>query len=133
MNIAESLAKFIENNGFATLGQDLFIGGAPSSNQVIDCWWIVNDGGSPLSKNSSGEMMKTYSLSIFRRDQDYKTILDSMFQLEEQLNCDRCSQLESFDTVDIEASVFPVDNDLDNEGRKIGLLQATITTYKECQ
>lgn len=133
MNLLDSFAQYLQTMGIATLGQNLFIGEAPSSNQVQDSvWWIIDSGGSPIAKNQTGESRKAYQITVFNRDRNYKTIKNAMFALEEQLNCDGCTQLQGFDTIDIEATTFPIDQDLDNEDRKIGMLQATITTYKEC-
>lgn len=134
MNLLDSFAKYLQNDlGIATLGQNLFIGEAPSSNNAQDSlWWVINSGGAPILKNQTGESRKAYQVQVFYRDRNYKSITDAMFALEEQLNCDGCTQLEGFDTIDIEATTFPIDQDLDSEDRKIGMLQATITTYKEC-
>lgn len=133
MNIAQAFGTYLDDLGIATLGQDLIIGRAPNSNEVTDnLWWILSQGGSPISKNASGESMKRYSIYIYCRNVDYKTIEDALYSLEETINCDGCTQLTGFDTIDLEASVFPIDNDLDSEDRKVGLLQVNITTYKEC-
>lgn len=133
MNLAEAFATHLATLTGTTLGQTLFIGEAPSSNKVADAiWWIVENGGGVLRKNSTGEAQKNYQINVFYRDRDYKAVKDAMYALEEDLNCDGCSQLSGYDTIDIEAITFPIDNDLDNEDRKIGLLQANITIYKEC-
>jgi len=111
----------------------LFIGRAPSSNEAADeLWWVIGNGGTPLSRASTGETVKNYQVQVYYRSRDYQRIADAMQQLEEDLNCDRCTPLEGFDTLDIEATVFPIDNDLDSEDRKVGLLQVSLTTYKEC-
>lgn len=133
MNLIEAFTDYLQTLGIATLGQDLFIGGAPSSNEAPDnLWWILSEGGSPIAKNSTGEVQKQYTVSVYCRNQDYKTIYDAMFALEEDLNCSGCTQLAGFDTDDITVTSFPIDQDLDSEDRKVGLLQATIKTYKEC-
>lgn len=133
MNLTEAFAQLLEDMGFCHRGADLFIGRAPSSTEVQDdIWWIIQNGGSPIRKNSTGETMKSYQIQVYARSRDYKKILDEMSLLENDLNCDGCSQLTGFDTIDLEATVFPIDDDLDSEDRKIGMLQANITTYKEC-
>lgn len=133
MNIATSLANYLLTFTGSTLGQTLFIGEAPSSNKVADSiWWIVQNGGGVVQKNATGEAEKNYQFSIYYRNRDYGAIYTAMTDLEEDLNCDNCTQLSGFDTIDIEATTFPIDDDLDQEGRKVGLLQITITTYKEC-
>lgn len=101
-------------------------------NAVDSLWWIIDSGGSPLSRNQTGETTKEYQVQIFYRDRNYKSVKNKLFSLEEDMNCDGCTQLSGFETVDMEATTFPIDNDLDSEDRKVGLLQVTITTYKEC-
>lgn len=133
MNICESFAQYMDDLGIATPGQDIIIGGAPSSNKSPDdLWWILMNGGAPLKKNSTGESLKSYQILVYRRGRNVKVVQDALFSLEETLNCDRCTQLDGYDTVDIEVTAFPIDNDLDSEDRKVGLLQVTVTTYKEC-
>jgi hypothetical protein len=133
MNISESFAEYLVSLGIGTLGQNIFIGNAPSSNMVIDSiWWIVSSGGNPIRRNSTGESLKSYTINVFYRDRDYKTVYDELNTLEESINCDNCTALNDYDTISIEANSFPIDNDLDNEDRKVGLLQVNLTTYKEC-
>lgn len=134
MNLVQAFATYLDNDlGIATLGQDLFIGRAPSSNEVSDdIWWVLSNGGGPIKKNDTGESMKSYQVEVYYRHTNDKIIEDSMFQLEEALNCDGCTQLTGFDTIDIEATTFPIDDDFDSEDRRVGLLQATILIYKEC-
>lgn len=135
MNIAESFADFLQNNlGIATLGQDLFIGNAPSSKKIpLDhIWWIKVTGGNPDTKLQSGEVMKTYFIEVSHRSRGYKTVYDDLHALEETLNCEDCVQLDGFTTIDVSAAVLTIDQDIDSEDRKVGLLQANIITYKEC-
>lgn len=133
MTVAQSLAAYMQVLGVGTLGQDIFIGKAPSSNEVPDTiWWLIENGGAPVRRNKTGESMKSYQVLVYKRDRDYRQIQEDLFSLEEDLNCSGCVELDGFDAVDIEVNSFPIDDDLDSEDRKIGLLQVTITTYKEC-
>jgi len=133
MNLSESFADYLETLSGATLGQDLFIGNAPSSNKVQDTiYWIVATGGNIVTNAVSGETEKLYSVEIYFRSRNYKQVYDTMYNLEKQLNCERCSQLEGFDTVDMRASVLSIDSDLDNVDRKVGLLQVDVTIYEDC-
>lgn len=132
-NILESFADHLQSLGVATRGQDLWIGGAPSSNDVPDeIWWVIDDGGGPVSTNRTGEMIKNYQISVFCRDRDYTAINRKIFELEEKLNCSNCNQISGFDTLNIQTTSFPIDLDLDGEDRKIGMLQVQLITYKEC-
>lgn len=133
MNIAESFANYLQTNNIATLGQNLFIGNAPSSNRVPDSiYWIIESGGSSLNKNMTGESTKNYVLELYYRDRNYKTVYDNLAVIEEKISCEGCMTLSGFDIIKIEVTSFPIDNDLDSEDRKIGTLQITLTTYREC-
>lgn len=133
MTLAQSLGQYIENLGLATLGQDLIIGRAPSSKEVTDdLWWMISNGDGTVKKNKTGEYMKAFQFLVYRRSRNYRQIDEDMQSLQESLDCDGCTQLDGFDTVDMEASLFPTDDDLDSEDRKVGLLQVNIRIYKEC-
>ena len=133
MSLVSAFATYLQGVTGTTLGQTLFIGEAPSSQKVADAiWWIVENGGGVIQKNATGEARKSYQFNVFYRSRNYEAIKTAMYDLEEDLNCDNCSQISGYDTIDIEATTFPIDNDLDSEDRKVGLLQVTITTYKEC-
>lgn len=133
MNIPEAFATYLETVTGSTLGQDLFIGEAPSSNQVLDSiWWIIASGGAKETRLISGESVKNYRVDVYYRNRDYEQVYNAMQDLEETLNCDGCTQLDGYETMDIEATTFPIDTDLDDEDRKVGLLQATLRIHKEC-
>ena len=133
MNIAESFANYLASTLDLTLGTDLFIGNAPSSNKAVDSvWWLSASGGDKENTLPTGGSMKSYRLDISYRNRDYKAVYNALHSLEEQLNCADCVQLNGFEVIRIEATNFPIDNDLDNEDRKIGLLQANVRVYKDC-
>ena len=134
MNIAESFANYMQNDlSIATLGQDLYISAGPDSDRVPDSiWWIVASGGAKDVSLQSGEVTKRYQLDVYFRHRDAEVVYNRLQALEEQLNCPGCVQLDGFDIISVEAITFPVDQDIDNEDRSVGLLQASILTYKEC-
>lgn len=133
MNIVQSFVDFLESNNVATFGQDLFIGGAPSSNKVPDTiYWAVGRGGTVVSANQTGEKVKEYIIELYMRDRDYQTVYDAMQELEELLNCANCVELDGYELIDIHASLMFVDEDLDNEDRKLGMIQVNATTHKAC-
>lgn len=79
----------------------------------------------------TGESVKQYIIDIRLRSRDYETVYENLQALEEDINADLCSQLTGYDTIDVEATNFPIDDDLDSEDRKVGLLRVTLTIYKE--
>lgn len=133
MNIDEAFATYLQDElSIATIGQNLFIGNAPNSNKVPDAiYWVTASGGDTERKLQTGERMKNYLVEVRYRNRDYKLVYDSLAAIEEDLNEGNCTQLSGFETVQIEATTFPIDEDLDNEDRKVGLLAVTITTFKE--
>lgn len=140
MTLTDAFVDYLEPVIGATFGQDLFVGEAPSSgnnvpngNPVPDAlWWLVTSGGTPDIKLLSGEKVKNYLIEINYRNRDGQVVAQKMHDLEEELNCSGCVQLTGFETFEIEATTFPVDQDLDSEDRRVGLLQATVRIYKSC-
>lgn len=127
MNIARDLAQFLEDNGFGVFGTDLFIGGAPV--KVSTCYWITSAGGTNKQKNVTNNKLKNYTLSIFYRNTDAETVYENMQALEELINSDACTQLDNYDTIEMETILFPADQDIDVQDRTVGLLEVTITTH----
>lgn len=134
MNITEAFADFLQDNlGIGTLGQTIFIGNAPNSNDVPDAiYWVVQSGGSIVQDNQTNESIKSTFIDVYYRDVSYQEVYDNLHSLEETLSCEGCVTLSGFDIIKIEVASFPVDQDLDNETRKVGLLKVNILNYKEC-
>lgn len=128
MNIVKSFAEYMADKGFGTQGTDLFIGAAPQQSPD-ECWWIVAAGGSPILKGIGGNKMKNYLFNVFFRDRDQENVLNRLQAFEEEMNSGNCDQLNGYDSIEIEATGFPVDQDLEQEDRTVGLVQVTVTTY----
>lgn len=133
MTIATSFVSYMESLGVGTFGQDIFIGETPNSNKVQDSiWWIIESGGSKLTKAFTGESIRQYTLFVYYRDRNYATISEKLFDFSERVSCSSCVELQGFETLEIEVTQFPTDQDLDSEDRKVGLLQINIKIYKSC-
>lgn len=131
MSVQSTFASYLASQVGATIGQDMFIGQAPSSNKVADSiWWVTASGGDILKDLMTNGKVKNYLVEVFYRNRDYDVVYDKLHDLEEDLNSAGCVDLAGFDCVKVDASTFPIDNDLDAEDRKIGLLQARLTIYK---
>lgn len=128
MNIAEAFAEFLQDQGFGSLGDSLRIGTVPL-DAPSTCWWIITSGGSTVSQNHTGERRKQYLIQVFYRNVDATEVYNQLQALEELINSDSCTQLSGYDTIDIEATSFPTDQDVDAEDRTVGVVQVTITTY----
>lgn len=130
MNITEAFIPYLETVTGSIFGQGLHIGGIPISAPEAG-WWVVSSGGSPESDNQTGEKIKNYTLDIFYRSSDEKEVYDNLQSLEETINSDGCTQLNGYNVIDMTATLFNVDQDIDNEDRKVGLIQVNLRTYKE--
>lgn len=128
MTIAKSFVEYMEDQLLGVFGTDIFIGSVPLNAQD-DCYWIVSSGGNPVNENQTGEMLKQYNLNVYFRSLDAEKVDTNMQALEELINADLCTQLNGFDTMDLKATAFPSDQDIDNEERTVGLLQVTVQTY----
>ena len=128
--VGEAFIKFLEEKGIGTFNQDLYLGMLPLE-APDEAWLVVVTGGSPELVTADGGMLKLYTFSIYRRSLAGKEIERSLFSLEETLNCSTCVTLEGFETIYSRATQFAQDMDLENENRRIGLLQAQVRLYKE--
>lgn len=128
--VGEAFIRFLEENNVGTFNQDLYLGMLPL-DAPDEAWLVVVTGGSPELVTADGGMMKIYTFSIYRRSLAGKEIERSQFSLEEKLNCSTCVNLEGFETIYSRATQFAQDMDLENENRRIGLLQAQVRLYKE--
>lgn len=128
MTLKRAFITYMETLGLGTFGTDIFLNGAPL-NAPAKSWWVLATGGSPVGTNQTGEKIKNYILSVYFRSTDAEEVDQEMHDLEERLNSGHCDQLEGFETIDISATTFPADQDLDAEDRTIGLLQASVRTY----
>lgn len=115
----------------ATLGQDLFISKAPSSDHgPAALWWLRAGGGAPVTHAVSGERVKNYEFQVYYRDPSAQVVYDKLFNLEALINSSGLA-LDGYNVVDVNAYSFPSDQDLDDEDREVGLLQIAISIYKE--
>ena len=130
--ITESFINWLESEGVATFGQDLYLRRVPDSQKTpSSLYWIIPSGGFPLGRNKTGEMIKQYSFLINYRSTRAKDVERKLFKLEELLSCQSCIVLEGFQVLEVEVNVFPADGDIDDEDREVGLLQLNIKTYKQ--
>lgn len=128
--VGEAFVKFLEDQGFGTFGTDLFLGQVPLEAQD-EVWLVIVAGGSPDLVTADGGMVKVYTFNVYRRSLVGKEIERQLFSLEETLNCTTCVNLDGFETIYSRATQFAQDNDLENENRRIGLIQAQVRLFKQ--
>ena len=127
--IGEAFVNYLEGLQVGDIGVDLFLGSVPL-NAPEDCMWVITSGGAPEIVTPIGGMIKTYIFDINYRSTSGKKLERILFSLEELMNCTACVNLEGFETIGISATQFASDTDIDDESRRIGLLQVTIRLYK---
>ncbi|RDH76344.1 hypothetical protein DVS77_21560 [Mycolicibacterium moriokaense] len=132
MNIVTALANYLTDQDVATLGQDLFISRAPTSNDLNEAgeeipqniWWLLASGGTQTRG------FETYNVDVWYRDIDAEAVYNKLQALHDSVH-NATVPLTGFEVIRVEALAPVVDQDIDNEERTVGLLQLTITTYKE--
>lgn len=127
--VGEAFVKFLEEKGYGTFGVNLFLGELPIE-APDKAWLVVVSGGNPELVTLDGGMIKLYTFNVYRRALAGKEIERELFGLEETLNCAECVNLEGFQTIYTRATQFAQDNDLENENRRIGLVQAQIRLFR---
>jgi hypothetical protein len=128
MNITAAFKDFLVTEGFGVFGDDLFIGTIPQESPD-KAMWILSGGGSPSSDKFTNNKEKQYIVSVFYRNTDQEDVYETLQRLEELVNSNGCTQLGDYDTFDMQCTLFPTDNDLDQEDRTVGLIEVTITIY----
>ncbi len=128
--VGEAFVKFLQDKGYGTFGTDLFLGELPIE-APDDAWLVVVGGGNPEVVTLDGAMLKLYTFNVYRRSVAGKEIERKLFSLEEMLNCATCVNLQGFETIYSRATQFAQDIDLENENRRIGLIQAQVRLFRQ--
>lgn len=130
MTIKKAFVNYMANTlSLGIVGTDIFIGSIPKNAQKKG-WWVVGGGGSPTTRASTGEKIKSYLLSVYYRNTDSEDVDEVLQAFEHEINSKQCTQLEGFDTIEMEATGFQSDQDIDADDRTVGLVQVTISVYQ---
>lgn len=131
--LSQSFVKFLTNKGYGIPGQNIYLFRVPNSKKTeTDILWLIPSGGSPIRRNRTGEMIKSYQILIYYRSNSAKKVDEVLNDLETTLNCSQCVNLEGFELVDIRVTQLPVDQDLDSENRMVGSINVQLQVYKSC-
>lgn len=130
--VGEAFVSFLATQTSTTFGIDIFMGELPL-DAPDEAWLVLVSGGNPEVVTADGAMIKLYTFNIYRRSLAGKEIERDLFSLEETLNRADCVNLDGFETIYSRATNFAQDIDLENENRRIGLLQAQVRLFKETQ
>lgn len=133
MTLSQSFVKFLETKGYGIFGQNIFLFRVPNSLKTqTELLWLIPTGGNPVSRNKTGEMIKSYQVLISLRSNSARKVDEVLNDLEEHLNCSSCVDLEGFELVDIRATQLPTDQDIDSENRMVGSIRCQLEVYKSC-
>ena len=134
MTLSQSFVKMLENKGYGTLGQNIYLFRVPNSLKTeTEILWLIPTGGTPISRNRTGEMIKSYQILIYYRSNSAKKVDEALTELENFLNCASCVKLEGFELIDIRVTQLPVNQDLDSENRMVGSINVQLQVYKSCE
>lgn len=138
MNIEDTpLASFmdwLENSQSLTLGQDLYAGEAPSTNDnpADSITWVVMSGGTDNLTLITGEKHQIFGFDVYHRNVRFSDAQAFAYKLVTDVSCSGCLQLDDFNTIEVSAASTPVDNDRDSEDRKVVLIQITAVLESKC-
>ena len=133
MTIVQSFVNFLKNKGYGMPGQNLYLYRVPNSLKTeTEVLWIIPSGGTPIRRNKTEEMIKSYQFLIYYRSVSARKVDEVLNDLERVLNCSRCVELEGYELVDIQATQFPTDQDIDSENRMVGMIQVEVQVYVGC-
>lgn len=133
MTLSQSFVKFLEQKGYGIFGQNIYLYRVPNSKKTeTEVLWVIPMGGYPASVNRTGEMIKSYQMTIYYRSNSARKVDEVLNDLEQTLNCSQCVDLEGFELVSIRATQLPADQDLDSENRMVGTISCQLEVYKSC-
>lgn len=133
MTMIQSFAKLLQNKGYGIPGQNIFLFRVPNSKKTeTEVLWLIPTGGTPMNRNRTGELIKSYQVLIYFRSESARRVDTVLNELESMLNCAQCVSLEGFELVDIRATQLPTDQDLDTENRMVGSISCQLQIYKSC-
>lgn len=133
MTMIQSFAKLLQDKGYGISGQNIFLYRVPNSKKTeTEVLWLIPTGGTPVNRNRTGELIKSYQVLIYYRSNSARKVDEVLNDLENMLNCAQCVSLEGFELVDIRATQLPTDQDLDTENRMVGSISCQLEIYKSC-
>ncbi len=128
--VTEAFIQWLEQEGIGAFGTDIYSPQIPEDAPDA-AYWLQTAGGGVVLTLATGEKVKQYFVTINYRSRKGKEVERKLFDLENLINKPQCLKLTGFEVYEVSATQFPVDNDLDDEDRRIGFVQANIQIYKK--
>lgn len=135
MTLLDSFVNMLEEKGYGISGQNIFKWQLPSTLKIdTEALWVIPSGGTPIQRNRTGELIKSYTYLIYFRSKSARKVAQVMDELENLLNCGaNCVSLEGFETLEISATQLPSDQDKDAEDTMVGMISCQINIYTKCK
>jgi len=133
MTYLQAFAQYMEDLGVATRGQDLFIGEVPrQSDDNIDQgqWWIVAAGGTSVGTDYN-QWQRTLFINVFYRDRDPLCVIEKFEEFRHLIHHLGCEELDGYKVIKIDVSTEFVDNDIDSEDNKVGVMVVRVILEQE--
>lgn len=128
MSIVRDFVTFMEDYSLGVFGDDIFVGGVPL-DAPDSAWWVTSSGGNSAIKSVDGGKVKEYRLNVYYRSIGQNEVYGTLQDFEDLINTGACYEIGSYETVEVEATAYPADQDLDIEERAVGLVEVTIRVY----
>ena len=133
MNVVEAFKDYLVSRSIGTFAEDLFISRVPSGVSVPDdVWWLRLEGGSSGTYNVNQGNQRPVTISVYRRSVSAAKVYDDLEALNDLVSCSGCLELEGYNVIGVSTIGPFADQDLDGEERTVGMLQVTVTIYKDC-
>lgn len=119
--IEAEFAQLLVNNGFGTLGTDLFVG--DPDPQVDNCLWVVRD---PSDERDRYVNTSYATIGVWGRNTSTTTLAATMQSLDDTIHGIHGINTASYEIYFIHTSMPPQDLDRDDNRRKLYMMKFRI-------
>lgn len=132
MTVIQAFAAYLQSVDVATLGQNLFISRAPSSNKVADpIFWVHEAPAQLIGRTVQGRPINQYVIDLHMRSYDGQTVDETLSALRSVVTSPDLT-LSGYTLSEHPETSGPwSDEDFDNEERTVGLLQVNLKVIEE--
>lgn len=131
MNIVEKFRDWLISEGVTTSGQIKIHRASSGINSPDSIWWLKAEGGSDVGHTVDGKSTQTTVIGCYYRHDSAKTVYDTLELLRNTVVDAGCFTLSGYRVVEIPTTEGPfVDQDIDDEKRKVGYLQVRLATAR---
>lgn len=132
MNIIHAFKDWLVDQSVTTSGQIKIHRASSGTKSPDELWWLVAEGGSDLGHTADGNPTQTTVIGCYYRNRSAYAVYNALELLRDTVTTAGCLVLDGYKVVAIPTTEGPfTDQDIDDEDRTVGLLQVTLTTFKE--